>query len=105
MKVIIKDFDGRPYEAEIENKLEAMQKIVGGYIEVIPLTFDDVIVCNEDGKLKDLPHNFNMPVHGSIVGTVIICSEEGEGFTDFTDVKCTVEEFEQILRDWGNEAW
>ena len=51
MKVIIKE-PGEPigHFAEIDNTLEAMQEIVGGYIETI--TFPGfVIVCNEEGKL------------------------------------------------------
>jgi len=84
MRVIIKEPNEDARIEDIENTLDELQRIVGGYIEVIPLTFDDIIICNEEGKLKDLPHNFNMPVHGSIVGTVIICSDDGE---DFTDVK------------------
>ena len=103
MRVIIKEPNDDARIEDIENTLDELQRIVGGYIEVIPLTFDDIIICNEEGKLKGLPHNFNMPVHGSIVGTVIICSEEGEGFTDFTDVKCTVDMFNRILADCGNE--
>ena len=100
MRVIIKEPNEDARIEDIENTLDELQRIVGGYIEVIPLTFDDIIICNEEGKLKDLPHNFNMPVHGSIVGTVIICSDDGE---DFTDVKCTVDMFNRILADWGNE--
>lgn len=40
---------------EIENSLESMQKMVGGNIEVYPLTDELVIVCNEEGKLYGLP--------------------------------------------------
>ena len=98
MKVLIKEFDGRAHEAEIENTLEALQEIVGGYIEVVPLTFDDIIICNEEGKLYGMPLNFKTPVH-DIVGTVIICGDDGE---EFTDVHCTVEEFEKLMQDWGN---
>ena len=43
-----------PKVVTIPNTLEAMQQMVGGYIEVIPL--DDVcLVCNEEGKLMGLP--------------------------------------------------
>ena len=98
MKVLIKEPDCSVREAEIENTLEAMQAVVGGYIEVVPFTFDDVLVCNEEGKLRDLPFNFSMPFD-DIVGTVFICCDDGE---DFADVHCTVEEFNKILKDWGN---
>lgn len=37
-----------PETVTIPNTLDAMQKEVGGYIEVIPLN-DVCMVCNEDG--------------------------------------------------------
>lgn len=49
----------RPGEAAfmtvINNELETLQKIVGGYIETITIADNLVIVCNEEGKLKNLP--------------------------------------------------
>jgi hypothetical protein len=43
-----------------ENKLPTLketQEFVKGYIEVITLPNDDILVINEEGKLKDLPYN------------------------------------------------
>lgn len=100
MKVIVKAPNNPAVEAEIENTLEALQGIVGGYIECIPLTYEALVICNEEGKLRGLLHNFNMPMD-NVVGTVIICGDEGE---DFTDVPITVEEFNKILTEWGNEV-
>ena len=43
---------------EIDHSLEAMQAIVGGYIEeVTPFNDPVAIVCNEEGKLQGLPFN------------------------------------------------
>lgn len=39
-----------PETVTMPNTLDAMQKMVGGYIEVLPLS-DVCLVCNEDGKL------------------------------------------------------
>ena len=44
--------------------LKQMQNFVGGYIE-----FVGNIICNEDGKLKDLPINRLYP---KFVGNIII---------------------------------
>lgn len=47
-----------PKMIQIENKLEAMQRIVGGDIEEYTPFEDEVaIVCNEDGKDRRLPLN------------------------------------------------
>lgn len=37
--------------------LEEMQRIVGGYIEIIPSNDGRLIVLNEEGKLHNLPGN------------------------------------------------
>lgn len=42
---------------QIGSSLEAMQKIVGGYIQALPLGSGLVLICNEEGRLKGLPVN------------------------------------------------
>ena len=48
----------QPATVSIDNTLEAMQQLVGGYIEEY-MPFDDeaAIVCNEEAKIKGLPLN------------------------------------------------
>lgn len=47
-----------PYQATIGADLKSLQKIVGGYIESISPYDDPVaIICNEEGKLEQLPFN------------------------------------------------
>ena len=46
--------DGRERETF---PLEQMQDIVGGYIEVVGLTDEVLMVVNEEGKLNNLPLN------------------------------------------------
>lgn len=45
------------YVQEIENTLEAKQKLVGGSIQVISITPEIVAVLNDEGKLIGLPVN------------------------------------------------
>ena len=40
---------------EVEDTLENLQKLVDGSIEVYPLTHDIMLVCNDEGKMIDLP--------------------------------------------------
>lgn len=47
----------KPEEILIENELSYFQKEIEGYIEVIRLEDDAVIICNEEGKLRNLPLN------------------------------------------------
>lgn len=74
-----------PKIVDIDNTLEALQKEVGGYIEVYPLNDDVVIVCDEEGRLKGEPVSLCLYNNGSyvdFVGTVLILGVDGEDFTD-----------------------
>lgn len=47
-----------PVFTEIENTLEAMQEVVGGYIEKVdPWGGDVALICNEEGRAKGLRPN------------------------------------------------
>ena len=83
IKVVIKD-PGEPFREEvIDNTLEAMQRIVRGPIECVTIVEDTMIViCNEEGNLRDLPYNCRvMGIH--FVGTIIMCGVDGEEFDDY----------------------
>lgn len=96
MRVIVKDPERESEYREIDNTLEAMQEIVGGYIECISVDRDIVIVCNEEGKMRGLP--INMPWCGDLlVGTIIVCGTDDDG--EFTDVPLTLEEWKKITHE------
>ena len=75
----------------IDHSLEAMQAIVGGYIEeVTPFNDPVAIVCNEEGKLQGLP--FNRPLvdrsgapYDILCGTFFIAGVQGEHFVSLTE--------------------
>ena len=89
IKVFIKYPRRSPYTAWIANKLESLQRIVGGHIEPVTIEEDMVIICNEEGRLHGLPRNCK--VCGiDFVGPIIFAGAEGEefasvpmGFEDF----------------------
>ncbi len=81
IKVIIKQPGRAPYVTNISNTLENLQKTVDGYIETVTVCSDLVIICNEEGKLRGLPHNCK--VCGlDFVGTIIFCGIDGDEFCD-----------------------
>lgn len=65
-------------------KLEELQAIAGGYIEIVRLKNGDIMVVNEEGHLKGLPLNFyatlryqhDRATNDTIVGDVLICKSE-----------------------------
>ena len=70
---------------EIPNTLEDLQKLVGGYIETFTFASDAVVICNEEGRLKNLPYNCDF-CGVSFVGTIIFAGVDGEEFSDAPDV-------------------
>lgn len=91
IKVVLVEPMKRPRIIEIDRGLESMQKIVGGYIEALPLEDEVSIVCNEEAKLEGLPPNRGIFHEGQLVdiicGTFFVCatpwdSVNFEGLTD-----------------------
>lgn len=68
-------------ECEIENDLKTLQRIVDGYIETVSIGNNIVIICNEEGRLRDLPYNCDV-IHLGFVGTIICAGVHGEEFSD-----------------------
>lgn len=93
MKIIVVKPFTQPTVEEIENTLEAKQKIVGGYIEAVYPWVDEVaLICNEEGKINGLPINrFLWNEDGQpidyIAGTFFICGAplDSEDFTSIPD--------------------
>jgi len=107
MKVIIKrPCDQFGEEATIPNTLKALQEAVGGYIETVTLDNGVVLICNEEGKLRDMPYNFThrqmfgaIPLQYPIFGTVIACGADGD---EFADIPIGFNEWKALLCEWGN---
>lgn len=58
MRVFVVEPERKPEEKEIDDSLAVMQKIVGGLIQPIyPFEEPVALVCNDEGKLMNLPPN------------------------------------------------
>ena len=68
-----------PEEIEIDNTLEAKQKLVGGWIEQAFLPKDDsvVLICNEEGKINGMKPNRDIG-HDIIFGPFLIVGNDYE---------------------------
>lgn len=84
IRVVIVPPEEPAYIKEIENDLQTMQGIVGGYIETTKLTQGVNIVCNEEGLLLNLPRNKHLPW---LVGTVFLISSDIEGDGEMVGLK------------------
>lgn len=97
LKVLVIEPNEAPRVEQIEDTLEAKQKLVGGLIEMVtpPKHQDDaVIICNEEGKLTGLP--FNRPIcledgtpYDVIAGTFFLCRApwDSEDFESLSDLQ------------------
>ncbi len=77
---------------EIPDTLEAMQALVGGNIEAVTsLRYASAIVCNENGKLLNLPYNRPLLDESGLLpldilhGTFFIAGMSGEHFVSLAD--------------------
>ena len=91
MRVIVKHPGRQATVENIDNTLEALQSIVGGYIQVVSVATNCVMICNEEGRLLGLPRN-NRIAGVDFHGTVIVAGASGD---DFTDCPVTLDGFEK----------
>ena len=70
-----------PRHVWVSNSLEALQKAVGGYIETVTIAEDLVILCDEEGRLKDKPYNCTI-CGVDFVGDIVMAGVAGEEFAD-----------------------
>ena len=82
----------RPRKVTMPHTLEAMQEMVGGYIQAIYPYEDPVaLVCNEEGKLQGLEPNRAVRDSDSneiidiVCGTFFICGLGDDDFSSLTE--------------------
>lgn len=68
-------------EIVVPNKLETLQKLVGGYIETVTMTMDSCLIVNEEGRILGLPHNCNY-LGIDVCGPMLIVGTKGDEFAD-----------------------
>ena len=89
MRVVYVEPNKAPYVAEVAHTLEAEQKAVGGYIEVVyPDDNETCIICNEEGKLIGMEGNRRIGDGSSIK---ILCDSRKPAYAQgiFGHRKCT----------------
>ena len=93
MQVVVVEPKKKPMVQDIGSDLESMQKIVGGTIEAVyPFDQPVALICNEEGKLLNLPLNRALRddegnVYDIISGTFFLCAAppDSEHFAGLSD--------------------
>ena len=115
MQVVVVEPKKKPMVQDVGSDLKSMQKIVDGSIHAI-YPFDEpvALICNEEGKLLNLPLNRALrndegEVYDIISGTFFVCAAppNSDHFAGLTDqqVKTYLEQFsmpEMFLNVGGN---
>jgi hypothetical protein len=100
INVVIKEPGKIARRVDVENDLETLQKLVGGYIETVSLFKDLVIICNEDGRLLNLPYCTTI-CGMDFVGTIIIAGVKGDKFASCPYIQLKVVAESSDLRKGG----
>ena len=93
MQVVIVEPKKKPTVQNIDDGLEAMQKIVGGTIQAIyPVEEPIALICNDEGKFLNLPLNRALRdnagcVYDIVAGTFFLCAAptDKDNFASLTE--------------------
>ena len=95
MKILMVEPGKAPKEKNISGTLDSMQEAVGGTIQAIyPFAEPVALICNEEGKLRNLPWNRALrddtgQIYDIVAGTCFLCAAPpGEdSFAGLTDAQ------------------
>ena len=113
MRILVVEPECRPEVREIDDSLKAMQTIVGGLIQPIHLDDSVVLVCNDEGKLMNLPPNRGLRDENGqlcdiVFGTFFLCGSpaDRDHFTGLTpeQIKWYQERFYTPEMFWGMDG-
>jgi hypothetical protein len=98
--VMVKHPGHPPFMVSCLNELKTFQSLVDGMIEVLPVAQNLLIMCNEEGKILDLPYNCTL-VGEPLMGTIVFVGVEGE---EFDSVPLSMEQARQLFPEMWEEA-
>lgn len=79
--VWLKEPGKQPVKKWIPNQLEFLQLFVDGYIETFTVTAGAVIICNEEGKINNLPYNCTV-LGEQLFGNILLVGTNEDEFDD-----------------------
>ncbi len=79
--VWLKEPGKQPVKKWIPNQLEFLQLFVDGYIETFTVTAGAVIICNEEGKINNMPYNCTV-LGEQLFGNILLVGTDEDEFDD-----------------------
>ena len=97
LKILVKRAGKEPTVETIEDTVKAKQNLVGGLIEVISYDQDILLICNEEGKLFNLPPNLLFD-YDYIAGDCFFVGDDYDnaGFKDLADEQ--IEDLKEMIK-------
>ena len=105
MKILMVEPGKAPKEKNISGTLDSMQEAVGGTIQAI-YPFDEpvALICNDDGKLMNLPMCRSIHEIGDIIfGSFFVCAAP-PGHRNFTSLSKERFRFPETFLRIGGDA-
>ena len=98
MQVVIVEPEKKPFVQNIDDTLTSMQQIVGGTIQAVyPFEEPVALICNDEGKLLNLPLNralrdSNGAIYDIVAGTFFLCTApaDSDRFESLTDEQAQI---------------
>ncbi len=95
--IFINAVDRKVEEIQIENELHAFYERIGcDMIQCLDVGANHVLVCDEEGRLRNWKVGFRWPKSEGIAGNALVVRDNGDG--DFTDSNLPVELFEIAVK-------
>ena len=113
MRILVVEPEHRPEAREIDGSLKSMQEIVGGLIQPIYLDNSVVLICNDDGKLMNLPANRRLrdkdgQIYDIVCGTFFLCGAPADSDSFFSLTPEQIEQYEERFHTpemfWGMDG-
>lgn len=83
IRIYVKDPGEDPRPVNISNTLEALQNFVRGYVEIVRLSDQLVMIINEDGHQLGMFRNFDF-LGSTVYGPAIFAGIDGEQLASVT---------------------
>ena len=108
MNILLLEPGKRPRSAAITGTLQSMQQVVDGPIQAVyPFAEPVALICNEEGKLRNLPWNRALrdeagQIYDIVAGTCFLCAAPPgeETFAGLTDAQ-----LETFTRRFATPEW
>ena len=98
LKILVKRVGEKASIETIKDTLEAKQNIVNGLIEAVSFNDDVLLICNEEGKIYNMPPNLIFD-NDIIAGDCFFVGDDykNSGFKSLTNEQ--IKEIEEVIKD------